>query len=60
MKENKQRGVTTKIHRDKNKVEIDGEMYPPTRHNWEVWQKYQSTGDKKELKRLSKVELLLW
>lgn len=48
---------TIKIHKDKNTFEIDGEHYPPTRHNLEVWREYQRTKNEDVLKRLSTVVL---
>lgn len=40
-----------------NTVIIDNTAYPATRHNLEVWKKYQATKEKRHLERLSKIVL---
>ncbi len=46
-----------KINRKENKIEIDGNKYPPTQYNLEIWRKYQRTKDEQVLDKLSRVVL---
>lgn len=46
-----------KINRKENKIEIDGNKYPPTQHNLDVWREYQQTQKEQVLDKLSKVVL---